>query len=83
MQNFQILVVSFKDRNKENRNIHSDGVRSPSIFSLILSRRKYAHTQNFLTFNIYIYDIFWQNFMHVGGCVQNLWPFWDGGLHEE
>ena len=21
--------------------------------------------------------------MLVGGCVQNLWPFWDGGLHEE
>ena len=41
------------------------------------------HTLEILTFYIYIYGIFWQNFMHVGGCVQNLWPFWEGGLHEE
>ena len=27
---------------------------SPSIFSSALSRRKYAHTQNFLNFDIYI-----------------------------
>ena len=56
---------------------------SPSIFSLIRSRRKYAHTQNFLTFIIYIYGIFLQNFMLLGDCVQNLWTFWDGALHEE
>ena len=48
---------------------------SPSILYSILWRHKYAHSQNFLTFDIYIYGIFLQNFMLVGGCVQNLWPF--------
>ena len=38
---------------------------------LILPSRKYAHTQNFLTFIIYIYGIFLQNFMRLGDCVQN------------
>ena len=54
-----------------------------SVLSSILSRCKYAYTQNFLTFNIYINGIFLQNFMHLGGCVQNLWPFWDGWLNKE
>ena len=55
----------------------------PYIISSILSRRIYEHTQNLLTFNIYIYGSFLQNFMGLGGCVQNLWTFWNGGLHEE
>ena len=48
-----------------------------SIFSFTLTRRKYAHTQNVLTFIIYIYCIFLQNSMLLGDCVQNLLPFWD------
>ena len=56
---------------------------SPSIFSSILPRRKFAHTQNFLTFIIYIYGIVLQNFMVLGDCVQNFWPFFDGAFHEE
>ena len=37
---------------------------------LILPRRKYAHTQNILTFIIYIYGMFFQNFMLLGDRVQ-------------
>ena len=41
-----------------------------SIFSSTLPKHKYGHTQNFLTFNIYIYGTLLQNFMVLGGCVQ-------------
>ena len=55
---------------------------SPSIFCLTLKRRMHVHSWNFFTFNIYIYNTFWQNFMVVGGCVQKLWPFWYSTLVE-
>ena len=42
----------------------------------------FVHTWNLLTFKIYIFGIFWQNFMVVGSCVQYLWFFWDGILTE-
>ena len=34
-----------------------------------MSRRKYARTQNFVTFNIFIYGRFLQNFMLLSGLV--------------
>ena len=39
---------------------------SYSIFSLIQSMLKNAHTQNFLTFNVYIYGIFHPKFHAFG-----------------
>ena len=41
------------------------------------------HTLETLTFHIYIWGTFWQNFMALGSCSQNLWQFGDGTLHEE
>ena len=35
----------------------------PLYFVLTLKRRMHVHTWNLFTFRIYIYNIFWQNFM--------------------
>ena len=36
----------------------------------------HVHSWKFFAFNIYLYNIFWRNFMVVGGCVKKLWQFW-------